>query len=53
MNQLQAQVQIQEKGKKQNQKTPRDGPKKAHYCSAGKNLMKGDKNIKDCPKNKK
>ena len=41
------------KRKKQNQKTPRDGPKKAHYCSTCKNLMKGHKNIKDCPKNKK
>ena len=40
------------KGKK-NQKTPRDGPKKARYCSACKNPMKGHKNIKDCPKNKK
>ena len=41
------------KGKKKNQKTPGDGPKKACYCSARKNPMKGHKNIKDCPKNKK
>ena len=52
MNQLQARVQIQEKGKK-NQKTPGEGPKKASYCSACKNPMKGHKNIEDCPKNKK
>lgn len=26
---------------------------KARYCSACKNPMKGHKNIKDCPKNKK
>ncbi|CAH3189933.1 unnamed protein product, partial [Porites lobata] len=53
MNQLQARVQIQEKEEKKNQKTPRDGPKKARYCSACKNPMKGHKNVKDCPKNKK
>ena len=41
------------KRRKQKQKTPRDGPKKARYCSACKNPMKGHKNIKDCPKNKK
>ena len=41
------------KRKKQKQKTPRDGPKKTRYCSAHKNPMKGHKNIKDCPKNKK
>ena len=53
MNQLKARVQIQEKGKKKTQKTPGDGPKKARYCSARKNPMKGHKNIKECPKNKK
>ena len=41
------------KRRKQKQKTPRDGPKKARYCSACKNPMKGHKNIEDCPKNKK
>ena len=41
------------KREKKKQKTPRDGPKKARYCSAFKNPMKGHKNIKDCPKNKK
>ena len=45
-------LEYKKKGKK-NQKTPGDGPKKARYCSACKNPMKGHKSIEDCPKNKK
>ena len=41
------------KREKKTLKTPGDGPKKARYCSACKNPMKGHKNIEDCPKNKK
>ncbi|CAH3167825.1 unnamed protein product, partial [Porites lobata] len=41
------------KREKKTQKTPGDGPKKARYCSACKNPMKGHKNIEDCPNNKK
>lgn len=39
--------------KKQKQKTSCNGPKKPRYCSLCKNPIKGHKNVKNCPKNKK
>lgn len=41
------------KRKRATQKTSREAPPKARYCSACKHPMKGHRKVKDCPKNKK